>query len=160
MRRQITLTTFLFLSRFSFLRYRILIFLFERFYISTISAVLISRVGACAWQGGIILSQTRSVSRISTRCSVWSQNKSVRNQSSSTLMTYSSSQVCIYNPQCRVKCVRYPSVFHLHATSGFWFYSYSAGGRTICQQLYCKGPLKKWKFRSIGISCCSCYILN
>jgi len=96
MRRQITLTTFLFLSRFSFLRYRILIFLFERFYISTISAVLISRVGACAWQGGIILSQTRSVSRISTRCSVWSQNKSVRNQSSSTLMTYSSSQVCIY----------------------------------------------------------------
>jgi len=46
MRQQITLTTFLFLSRFSFLRYRILIFLFERFYMSTISAVLISRVGA------------------------------------------------------------------------------------------------------------------
>jgi len=57
-----------------------------------------------------------------------------------------------------MKCVRYPLVFHLHATSGFWYYSYtsgfwyysySAGGRTICQQLYCKGPLSKWKFRSI-----------
>jgi len=60
-----------------------------------------------------------------------------------------------------MKCVRYLPVSHppsktahveIRLTDAI-FIPISVGGTTICRQFYCNGPLQKWKFRSIGISC-------